>query len=70
LYFDDFVPFQVPAYILLMKIIGLPSGSRLWSRYQKMRLLCGLTQGAAVLLYSCRIMLNILVRLWMVVKNP
>jgi hypothetical protein len=53
-----------------MKIVELPSESRLWRRYQKMRLLCGLTQGAAVLLYSCRIMLNTLVKLWMIVENP
>jgi hypothetical protein len=70
LYFSDFVPFQVPAYIPLMKIIELLSGLRLWRRYQKMRLLCGLTQDAEVLLYSCRIALNTLVRLWMVVEKP
>jgi hypothetical protein len=53
-----------------MKIVELPSGLRLWRRYQKMLLLCGLTLGAAVLLYSCRIALNTLVRLWMVVEKP
>jgi hypothetical protein len=35
-----------------------------------MRLLCGLTHGAAVLLFSCKIVLSTLVKLWMVVEDP
>jgi hypothetical protein len=63
LYFDEFCAFQVLACILLMKIVELPSESQLLRRYRKMHLLCGLTRGAAVLLFSCRIVLNTLGRL-------
>jgi hypothetical protein len=57
------------ACILLMKIIGLSNGLQLWRRSRKMRPLCGLTRGTVMMLYFCRIMLNTLVRLWMVVEN-
>jgi hypothetical protein len=53
-----------------MKTVELPSELQLWRGYRKMRLLYGLTHGAAVLLFSCRIMLSTLGRLWMVVKDP
>jgi hypothetical protein len=52
-----------------MKTVEFPSESQLWRGYQKMRLLCGLTRDAAVLLFSCRIVLGTLGRLWMIVKD-
>jgi hypothetical protein len=52
-----------------MKTVELPSESQLWRGYQKMQLLCGLTHGAAVLLFSYRITLNTLGKLWMVVED-
>jgi hypothetical protein len=52
-----------------MKIIELPSKSRLWKEYRKIQLLCGLTRGAATLLFSYRIVLNTLGKLLMVVKD-
>jgi hypothetical protein len=53
-----------------MKTIELLSGSLLWRKYQKIRLLCGLTRGAAVLSFFYRIMLITLGRLLMVAKDP
>jgi hypothetical protein len=53
-----------------MKTVELPSESQLWRGYQKIRLLCGLTRGAAVLFFFYRIMLSTLGRLLMVVKDP
>jgi hypothetical protein len=53
-----------------MKTIELPSESQLWKGYQKIRLLCGLTCSAAVLLFSYRIVLSTLRRLLTVVKDP
>jgi hypothetical protein len=52
-----------------MKTIELPSESRLWKEYRKIRLLCGLTRGAIAQLLSYRIMLNTLGKLLMVVKD-
>jgi hypothetical protein len=52
-----------------MKTVELPSESRLWKRYQKIRILYGLTRGAAALLFFCRIVLNTLGKLSMVVKD-
>jgi hypothetical protein len=52
-----------------MKTVELSSESQLWREYQKRRLLCGLTRGAVVLLFSYRITLNILGMLLMVVKD-
>jgi hypothetical protein len=53
-----------------MKTVELPSESQLWRGYQKIRLLCGLTRGAAVLLFSYMIVLSTLGRLLTVVKDP
>jgi hypothetical protein len=53
-----------------MKTIELLSKSQLWRGYRKIRLLCGLTHGAVVLLFSYKIMLNTLGKLLMVVKDP
>jgi hypothetical protein len=53
-----------------MKSVELPSESQLWRGYRKIRLLCGLTRGAAVLLFSYKIVLSTLGRLLMVVKDP
>jgi hypothetical protein len=53
-----------------MRTVELPSESRLWRGYQKIRLLCGLTRGAVVLLFSYMIVLNTLGKLLMVVKDP
>jgi hypothetical protein len=52
-----------------MKTVELPSESRLWKGYRKIRLLCGLTRGAAALLFSYMIILNTLGKLLMVVKD-
>jgi hypothetical protein len=51
-----------------MKTVELSSELRLWKGYQRIRILCGLTRGAAALLFSYRIMLNTLGKLSMVVK--
>jgi hypothetical protein len=61
--------FQVLAYILLMKTIRFPSESRIWKGYQRIRILYGLTRGAAALLFFYRIVLNTLGKLSMVVKD-
>jgi hypothetical protein len=52
-----------------MKTVELPSESRLWKGYRKIRLLCGLTRGAAALLFSYKIVLNTLGKVLMVVKD-
>jgi hypothetical protein len=52
-----------------MKTVELPSESWLWKGYRKIRLLCGLTRGAAALLFSYMIVLNTLGKLLMVVKD-
>jgi hypothetical protein len=65
-----FCTFQVLAYILLMKGVELPSESQLWRKYQKIRLLCGLTRGTAVLSFFYRIVLSTLGRLLIVAKDP
>jgi hypothetical protein len=52
-----------------MKIVELPSGSRLWRGYRRIRILCGLTRGAATLLFLYKIMLNTLGKLLMGVKD-
>jgi hypothetical protein len=53
-----------------MKTFGLLSGSLLWRKYQKIRLLCGLIRGAAVLSFFYKIVPSILGRLLMVAKEP
>jgi hypothetical protein len=52
-----------------MKIVELPSGSRLWREYRRIRILYGLTRGAAALLFFYKIVLNTLGKLSMVVKD-
>jgi hypothetical protein len=53
-----------------MKTVELLSGSLLWRKYQKIRLLCGLTRGTAVLSFFYKIVLSTLGRLLMVAKEP
>jgi hypothetical protein len=52
-----------------MKTVELPSKSRLWKGYQRLRTLYGLTRGAAALLFFYRIVLNRLGKQSMVVKD-
>jgi hypothetical protein len=52
-----------------MKTVKLPSESRLWKRYRRIRILYGMTYGAAALLFFYMIMLNTLGKLSMVVKG-
>jgi hypothetical protein len=52
-----------------MKIVDLPSESRLWKSYGRIRILYGLTRDAAALLFFHRIVLNTLGKLSMVVKD-
>jgi hypothetical protein len=52
-----------------MKTVELPSESRLWKRYRRIRILYGLTRGTAALLFFYRIVLNTLGKLSMVVKD-
>jgi hypothetical protein len=52
-----------------MKTVELPSESRLWKGYRRIRILYGLTYGDAVLLFFYRIVLNTLGKLSMVIKD-
>jgi hypothetical protein len=52
-----------------MKTIELPSEFRLWKGYQRIQILCGLTRGAAALLFSYRIVLNTFGKLSVVVED-
>jgi hypothetical protein len=49
--------------------VELPSESRLWKGYRRIRILYGLTRGAAALLFFYRIMLNTLGKLSMVARD-
>jgi hypothetical protein len=52
-----------------MKTVELPSESRLWKGYRRIKILYGLTRGAAALLFFYKIVLNTLGKLSMVVKD-
>jgi hypothetical protein len=52
-----------------MKIVELLSESQPWKGYQRIRILYGLSYGAAALLFFYKIALNTLGKLSMVVKD-
>jgi hypothetical protein len=52
-----------------MRTVELLSESRLWRKYRQVLLLCGRTRGAAVLLFSFKIVLSTLERLLMVANE-